>query len=133
MIAAMDTHLRIARPARDLGRIAAMYCDGLGWHVLGGFEDHAGFDGVMVGPRDGHYHLEFTRHRHHAVAPTPTAEDLLVLYLPDAEAWSATCLAMVAAGFVEVASFNPYWDLRGRTFADPDGYRVVLQNAAWPG
>jgi hypothetical protein len=28
--------------------------------------------------------------------------------------------------------FNPYWDRRGRTFADPDGYRVVLQNSPWP-
>jgi hypothetical protein len=24
-----------------------------------------------------------------------------------------------------------HWDLHGQTFADPDGYRVVLQNAAW--
>jgi hypothetical protein len=30
-----------------------------------------------------------------------------------------------------VQSFNPYWDQHGKTFEDPDGYRVVLQNAAW--
>lgn len=43
MIAAMETHRRIAWPARDLARIAAiMHCDGPGWHVLGGFEGHAG-------------------------------------------------------------------------------------------
>jgi hypothetical protein len=30
-----------------------------------------------------------------------------------------------------VASFNPYWDRHGRTFADADGYRVVIQNQAW--
>jgi len=38
---------------------------------------------------------------------------------------------MLAAGFAPVASFNPYWDDRGRSFEDPDGYRVVLQRAAW--
>lgn len=38
---------------------------------------------------------------------------------------------MVAAGFKQVTSFNPYWDMHGRTFEDNDGYRVVLQNAAW--
>lgn len=27
--------------------------------------------------------------------------------------------------------FNPYWDRLGLTFEDPDGDRVVLQNAAW--
>jgi hypothetical protein len=39
---------------------------------------------------------------------------------------------MLAAGFVPVPSFNPYWDRAGLTFEDPDGYRVVLQNAASP-
>jgi hypothetical protein len=38
---------------------------------------------------------------------------------------------MIAAGFSPVAAFNPYWDTRGRTFEDDDGYRVVLQNAEW--
>ena len=38
---------------------------------------------------------------------------------------------MLAAGFRAVASFNPYWERRGRTLEDPDGYRIVLQNAAW--
>ncbi|MGB5102475.1 MAG: hypothetical protein WBO04_04040 [Steroidobacteraceae bacterium] len=39
--------------------------------------------------------------------------------------------AMYAAGFVAVQPYNPYWSRLGRTFEDPDGYRVVLQNAGW--
>jgi hypothetical protein len=35
------------------------------------------------------------------------------------------------ADFPVVASFNPYWEQLGRTYKDPDGYRVVIQNAAW--
>ena len=54
-----------------------------------------------------------------------------MLYLPDARAWEQRCAALRAAGFVEVRAFNPYWERCGRTFADPDGYRVVLQNAPW--
>jgi len=38
---------------------------------------------------------------------------------------------MLDAGFVEVAPFNPYWRQRGRSFADYDGYRVVLEHASW--
>jgi hypothetical protein len=38
---------------------------------------------------------------------------------------------MDAAGFEAVSSFNPYWNARGRSYQDPDGYRVVLQQAAW--
>jgi len=35
-------------------------------------------------------------------------------------------------GHTPVKSFNPYWDRKGKTFEDPDGYRVVLQQASWP-
>jgi YycE-like protein len=38
---------------------------------------------------------------------------------------------MSAAEFKPVASFNPYWEIRGRTYEDPDGYRIVLQQAEW--
>jgi hypothetical protein len=38
---------------------------------------------------------------------------------------------MRAAGFAPVTSFNPYWDVDGVTFEDPDGYRVVIQQASW--
>jgi prolyl oligopeptidase len=37
------------------------------------------------------------------------------------------------AGFRQVASFNPYWEVRGCTFEDPDGYRVVVECADWEG
>ena len=39
--------------------------------------------------------------------------------------------APALAGFEPVTAFNPYWERDGLTFEDPDGYRVVLQNAAW--
>jgi len=34
-------------------------------------------------------------------------------------------------GHQSVKAFNPYWDVKGKTFEDPDGYRVVLQHASW--
>jgi catechol 2,3-dioxygenase-like lactoylglutathione lyase family enzyme len=125
----MAHHLRIARPVRDLARITAMYCQGLGLRVVGRFENHAGFDGVMLGVHGAGYHFEFTYCRTHPVVPAPTAEDLVVFYIPAESEWQAACARMVAAGFKEVASFNPYWDIHGRTYEDPDGYRIVLQQA----
>lgn len=127
----LPAHLRIARPVADLATTRDMYCRGLGLRVVGDFADHAGFDGVMLGAPGAAYHFEFTYCRHHPVVPTPTAEDLVVFYLPSLIEWQAVCDAMVAAGFAPVASFNPYWDLHGRTFEDQDGYRVVVQNDAW--
>ena len=38
---------------------------------------------------------------------------------------------MRVAGFTEVESFNPYWARLGRSFQDHDGYRVMIQRAAW--
>ena len=123
--------LRVARPTDHLDRVAEMYARGLGFEVLGRFEDHDGFDGVMLGHPGQPYHLEFTSKRGHAAGRAPTEDHLLVFYVPDADEWAAACARMKAAGFGEVAAFNPYWDGRGRTFEDVDGYRVVLQNADW--
>jgi catechol 2,3-dioxygenase-like lactoylglutathione lyase family enzyme len=127
----MRHHLRIARPVSDLSRSRSMYCAGLGLRVLGSFEDHEGFDGIILGRAGMPYHFEFTTHRTHPVAPRPTEEDLLVLYVPRRKEWERCCGAMRAAGFVRVSSFNPYWDLRGHVFRDPDGYLVVLQRGSW--
>jgi catechol 2,3-dioxygenase-like lactoylglutathione lyase family enzyme len=123
-------HLRIARPVSDLQRAKAMYCEGLELRVIGGFEDHQGFDGVLLGLPGAGYHFEFTHYRDHPAAPSPTPEDLAVFYIPVGPEWRSACARMLAAGFRQVPSFNPYWERRGRTFEDPDGYRVVLQNAA---
>ena len=125
-------HLRLARPTDRLDDVVRFYRDGLGFMELGGFRDHDGFDGVMLGHPDAPYHLEFTHHRGHAVGRAPTQDHLMVFYLPDAVAWAEAVARLERLGCVPVPSFNPYWDRAGRTFEDPDGYRVVLQNAAWP-
>lgn len=123
--------LRIARPVTDLARATAMYCQGLGLHVLGKFENHQGFDGAIVGLPTMPYHFEFTVCRMHPVSPCPTPEDLIVFYLPARLEWQKTSALMLEAGFTEVASFNPYWEVRGRTFEDHNGYRTVLEQADW--
>jgi catechol 2,3-dioxygenase-like lactoylglutathione lyase family enzyme len=123
--------LRVARPTDNLEALLRFYEQGLGLSVLYRFEDHDGFDGVMLGRPDAPYHFEFTHKRGHAVGRAPTPDNLLVLYLPDRGEWQAAVQRLRGAGFATVAAFNPYWDREGVTFEDPDGYRVVLQNAAW--
>ena len=116
---------------RDLERSADMYRRGLGLDRLDGFIDHEGFDGVMLGFEDASFHLELTSCRFHPILPSPTQEDLLVLYFPNEGEWTSRCASMTAAGFMETKPFNPFWGIAGKTFEDPDGYRVVLQRAAW--
>ncbi|XWW95453.1 hypothetical protein V2A60_003412 [Cordyceps javanica] len=125
-------HLRVARPTDDIDAIIPFYRDGLGFEVLFRFGEHDGFDGVMLGLRGAAYHLEFTTKRGHAAGRAPTEDNLLVFYLPDADEFRAAVARMRANDFAPVPSFNPYWDQKGTTFEDPDGYRIVLANMANP-
>jgi hypothetical protein len=126
-----ETKIRIALPTDNLAIISQMYIDGLGFKLLGSFEDHNGFDGAIIGHEQHLCHLEFTHHRRTAVGKVPTQDNLLVFYLPDEVAWQKSYQTMLAAGFIEVPSYNSYWDVVGKTFEDVDGYRVVLQNRTW--
>jgi catechol 2,3-dioxygenase-like lactoylglutathione lyase family enzyme len=124
-------HLRVARPTDNLAAVVRFYRDGLGFEVLSEFKGHDGFDGVMLGRPGAAYHLEFTHNSGHQVGRAPTEDNLLVFYLPDARDWERAVARLEQAGYRSVPAFNPYWDRKGRTFEDPDGYRVVLQNARW--
>lgn len=125
------SQLRIARPVRDLEKTTEMYCNGLGLTILGRFENHAGFDGVILGIVGAAYHFEFTLCRHHPVTPMPTPEDLAVFYLEDETQWRDACESAERAGFKRVTSFNSYWEKSGRTYVDADGYRIVFQCGRW--
>ncbi len=125
------TVMRVARATDNLHLISEMYCCGLGFTQLGHFTDHQGFDGVILGHPHHAYHLEFTHHRGTRVGGAPTQDNLFVFYLPDEMQWAGQCQQMLAAGFRLVTSYNPYWDVSGKTFEDTDGYRVVLQQRAW--
>jgi len=128
----MTPTFRIARPTDHLEPLSEMYAAGLGMARLGGFTDHDGFSGTMLGYPGAPYHLEFTAKDGHVAGRAPTEDNLLVLYVEDEGEYALRCDAMVAAGFTHVAAFNPYWDHAGRTYEDLDGYRVVIQHGAWP-
>jgi catechol 2,3-dioxygenase-like lactoylglutathione lyase family enzyme len=123
--------LRVARPTDQLTAVLRFYRDGLGLTELASFTAHNGFDGVMLGAPQAPYHLEFTHQPGHHVGRAPTADHLLVFYLPERSEWEAAVQRMQAAGFAPLPAYNPYWDQLGLTFEDPDGYRVVLQQSAW--
>jgi len=127
-----ETVLRVTRPSDHFDEVVRFYTEGLNLSVLGSFKDHEGFDGVMLGVPGTSYHLEFTRKHGHRAGRAPTEDNLLVFYLPDKQAWQAAVDRMTASGYKAVTSYNPYWDQNGCTYEDPDGYRVVLQNSAWP-
>ncbi|MEU8617247.1 VOC family protein [Streptomyces sp. NPDC048623] len=93
------THIRVARPSHDLAAAERFYVDGLGLDVLWRKTDPAPGEHelLMVGPATGGWHFELTRdpHAEQPLEPTPTVDDLFVVYLgrPVAEFQVARLLA----------------------------------------
>jgi catechol 2,3-dioxygenase-like lactoylglutathione lyase family enzyme len=127
-----DIVMRVGRPTDNLEEITKMYTEGLGFEVIGGFDNHGDFSGRMVGHPKHHFHLEFTTHSKEKAGRAPTKENLLVFYLPDEEEYKQAINRISKSGFKKVKSFNPYWEGGAQTFEDLDGYRVVLNNAESP-
>ena len=124
--------VRVARPTGRLQELKRFYCDGIGLEVVGSFEGHAGYSGVMLGLPGTGYHLEFTEHEEARGAdyPPPSADNLLVLYIPERATVERIAGRLAALGYPAVPPENPYWNERGVTVADPDGWRVVLMNTS---
>lgn len=114
--------LRVARHTNRLEELVSFYREGLGLPEIGRFDDHDGYSGVFLAIPGTDAHLEFTSGGGHR-PPDPHPESLLVLYLDSEEAVAQIC-ERIGADPVEPA--NPYWQRHGFTFADPDGFRVVL-------
>ncbi|MCD2467918.1 MULTISPECIES: VOC family protein [unclassified Streptomyces] len=132
MIIDARTHVRVARPSRDLAAAERFYVDGLGLEVQWRTTERVSgkHDLLMVGPRGGGWHFELTRDPEHPVEPAPTVEDLFVVYL-GAPVEEAQVERLLAAGGTRVAAHNPYWDEYGVTVEDPDGYQLVLCSRTW--
>jgi len=127
------SHLRIARPSRDLRVSERFWVEGLGFEVL--FRADSSAEGghalLMVGWPDAAWHLELLSDPHGETPAAPTEEDLLVLYL-NGEVDAGVVSRLADAGGTQVAARNPYWDRGGVTIVDPDGYRLVLTSRSWP-
>ncbi|HTZ94630.1 MAG TPA: VOC family protein [Streptosporangiaceae bacterium] len=126
------SHLRVARPSRNLAAAERFWVAGLGLEVLFRLDDSAegGHGLLMAGWPGAAWHLELVGDPAAETPPAPTEEDLLVLYL-DGPVDDEVITGLVDAGGTRVAARNPYWDEWGVTIIDPDGYRLVLCTRSW--
>ncbi len=120
--------IRIARPTDKLEEIKRFYGVGLGLPVIGSFNEHDGYTGIMFGLPESDYHLEFTSHKNGSPCPAPSKDNLLVFYLPENNDIEKIKSRLSALGYKPVPPENPYWKKKGITIEDPDGWRIVLMN-----
>ncbi|MFL4908432.1 VOC family protein [Streptomyces sp. MMS24-I2-30] len=125
------SHIRVARPSRDLAAAERFWTAGLGlsvlWRAEGGPEPG---EHCSLGWPDADWHLELVHEPARPVDPRPTEEDLLVVYA-DGAVPEELIAALEAHGGRRVLSPNPYWNEWGVIVEDPDGYRLVLCCRDW--
>ena len=129
---AASAHLRVARPSQNLYKAEEFWVRGLEMQVLWRSRPEAEADFehglLMLGWPGSAWHLELVDDP--TLRPSPTAEDLLVLYLGEPVS-DDIIQRMVSAGGQRVSARNSYWDEWGVTIQDPDGYRIVLSHRDW--
>lgn len=133
MLPGPQSHLRLARPSRDLDAAERFWVGGLGLSVLwrsAGGDVEGGHGLLMVGWPDAAWHLELVDDPVSAAASSPREQDLLVLYL-DGAVDDALVERLAAHGGARITARNPYWERWGVTVQDPDGHRLVLSTRSW--
>lgn len=123
--------VRHARSTSKLDEMVRFYRDGLGLPVLGGFEDHNGYDGVMFGLPGATSHLELTADGGRTKTTSYGEEDLLVLYIPTVDERDRIVARLATLGYQSIPPANPYWIGKAVTVPDPDGFRIVLFAGLW--
>ena len=121
----------IARPTDNLKAVTEFYHNALGMPIIGSFNEHDGYDGIMLGIKGANIHLEFTQHKHGSPCPAPSLDNLLVLYYATSAEFDAAVALIESFGHIPVAPENEYWLDKGLTYEDPDGWRVVLFNGLY--
>ena len=118
---------RFARHTNNLEQIKSFYIDILGLELLGGFENHEGYDGVFIGKPNENWHLEFTK-SDEIVTFNFGEEDILVFY-PNTKLEFELIHDRIESHSIKfIDSKNPYWNENGKMILDPDGYRVVISH-----
>lgn len=117
--------LRVARHTGQLDQMVRFYTEVLGFGVLGSFQNHEGYDGVMLGHGQAGWHLEFTQSprkaSHHF-----DKDDLLVFYPASLEEYYLVLERLQKYKIGQIMPENPYWIDNGIMIADPDKYKIVI-------
>jgi catechol-2,3-dioxygenase len=118
--------IRIARPTDRLKELIHFYQKGLGLNIIGSFNEHDGYNGVMLGMPDASIHLEFTQHVNGSPCPAPTRDNLLVFYFDNNHDFQKAVDRMKSINAKEVQPENSYWKDKSISFEDPDGWGIIL-------
>ena len=95
----------------------------MGLKILGKFENHDNYNGIFIGEENADWHLEFTESAHDSNHEFDE-DDVLVFYPTSKQEYDALLKQLDLTQKIQAR--NPYWNVNGNMFYDPDGYRIVI-------
>ena len=118
---------RFARHTNDLEQIKSFYIDVLGFQLLGGFENHNGYDGIFIGKSSENWHLEFTKSEE--IVHFDFNEDDVLVFYPNSKIEFDLIMNKIQSQNIDfIKAKNPYWNENGKMILDPDGYKIVISD-----
>jgi hypothetical protein len=118
---------RFARHTNNLEQLKSFYIDILGLELLGGFENHDGYDGVFIGKPNENWHLEFTKSDE--IVTFNFGEENILVFYPNTKLEFELIHDNLIANKIEfIQAKNNYWNDNGKMILDPDGYRIVISH-----
>lgn len=118
---------RFARHTNNLEQIKSFYIDILGFELLGGFENHNGYDGIFIGRANENWHLEFTKSEE-IVHFNFNDDDIIVFYPKNKIDFDLIMNKIQSQNIDFIKAKNPYWNENGKMILDPDGYKIVISD-----
>lgn len=116
--------LRIARHTNQIDQLKNFYMEVVGLKLIGQFNDHDGYDGVILSGNEANWQIEFTT-SNQVINHQPNEDDLIVLYVSQEE-FNKRIEILNSKGIESVKAKNPYWNKNAITIVDPDGFGLVF-------
>ena len=116
---------RYARHTEDLLRMELFYTRVVGLDKLGEFENHQGYNGIILGLAGIDWQLEFTTSSQKPQRKFDD-DDTLVFYLRTEDEFIGARKRIADSGVSTEIPRNPYWSANGIMISDPDGHHVIF-------
>ncbi|WP_312923139.1 VOC family protein [Empedobacter brevis] len=118
---------RSARHTNRIKEIETFYTKILNLDILGDFKNHNGYDGLFIGKANTDWHLEFTTSSDD-VNHQFDEDDYLVFYPETQDEYEAVIKNLEFYRIEPIQAKNPYWNINGISFLDPDGFVVIVSS-----
>ncbi|QHC85536.1 prolyl endopeptidase [Empedobacter brevis] len=118
---------RSARHTNRIKEIETFYTKILNLDILGDFKNHNGYDGLFIGKANTDWHLEFTTSSDE-VNHQFDEDDCLVFYPETQNEYEAVIKNLEFYRIEPIQAKNPYWNINGISFLDPDGFVVIVSS-----